>query len=109
MGVHVERTTNLTFAVGSALGAVAGVLVGLYYNAVNPFMGYMPGIKAFIAMAVGGLTSIPGAVAGGIILGMSESLAGAYIQSGLQDAIAFLLLIVFFILRPTGLGRRGRS
>lgn len=109
MGVHVDRTTNLTFAVGSALGAAAGILVGLYYNTVNPYMGYLPGIKAFVAMALGGLTSIPGAVAGGILLGMSESLAGAYIQSGLQDAIAFLVLVLFFIFRPSGLGKEGRS
>jgi branched-chain amino acid transport system permease protein len=109
MGVHVERTTNLTFAVGSALGAAAGILVALYYNTVNPHMGYMPGIKAFVAMALGGLTSIPGAVAGGILLGTSESLAGAYIHTGLQDAIAFVLLILFFLIRPSGLGREGRS
>ncbi|AJY77982.1 hypothetical protein VN24_23770 [Paenibacillus beijingensis] len=110
MGVNVERTVNYTFAIGSALGAAAGVLVALYYNAVDPHMGYMPGIKAFVAMALGGLTSIPGAVIGGIILGMSESLSGAYINSGFQDAIAFLLLLLLLILRPNGLGgKRGRS
>lgn len=109
MGVNVERTVNYTFAIGSALGAAAGILVALYYNAVDPHMGYMPGIKAFVAMALGGLTSIPGAVIGGIILGMSESLSGAYINSGLQDAIAFLLLLVLLIVRPNGLsGTRRR-
>lgn len=110
MGVNVERTINYTFAIGSALGAAAGILIALYYNAVEPHMGYMPGIKAFVAMALGGLVSIPGAVVGGLILGMSESLAGAYISSGLQDAIAFLLLLLLLMLRPTGLGgRKGRA
>ncbi|WP_052702808.1 branched-chain amino acid ABC transporter permease [Paenibacillus beijingensis] len=110
MGVNVEKTINYTFAIGSALGATAGILVALYYNAVDAHMGYMPGIKAFVAMALGGLTSVPGAVIGGIILGMSESLAGAYISTGLQNAIAFLFLILLLVVRPNGLGgRKGRS
>lgn len=110
MGVNVERTINYTFAIGSALGAAAGILVAFYYNVINPHMGYMPGIKAFVAMALGGLTSIPGAVVGGLILGLSETLAGAYIDSGLQNAIAFLLLILLLAIKPSGLGgREGRS
>ncbi|MFM1651754.1 branched-chain amino acid ABC transporter permease [Brevibacillus sp. B_LB10_24] len=109
MGVNVNRTINYTFAIGAAMGAAAGVLVAFYYGALDPYMGFMPGIKAFVAMVLGGLTSIPGAVVGGLILGMSETMAGAYIHSGLQDAIAFLLLVLLLILRPTGLGGRKRG
>lgn len=110
MGVDVDRTINYTFAIGSALGAAAGILTGLYYGAFYPGMGFVPGLKAFVAMALGGLTSIPGAVAGGIILGLFETLAGAYIHSGLQDAIAFVLLILLLLIRPTGLtGRKGAA
>lgn len=107
MGVNVDRTINYTFAIGAAMGAAAGVLVALYYGSLEPYMGFMPGIKAFVAMVIGGLTSIPGAVIGGLIIGMSETMAGAYIHSGLQDAIAFLLLMVLLVFRPTGLKRRG--
>lgn len=110
MGVDVDRTINYTFAIGSALGAAAGILTGLYYGAFYPGMGFVPGLKAFVAMALGGLTSIPGAVVGGLLLGLSETLAGAYIHSGLQDAIAFVLLILLLLIRPTGLAsRRGGS
>lgn len=109
MGVNVDRIINYTFAVGSALGAAAGILTGMYYGAFYPGMGFVPGIKAFVAMVLGGLTSIPGAVAGGLILGLSETLAGAYIHSGLQDAIAFVLLVLLLLVRPTGLAGRKES
>lgn len=110
MGVDVDKSINYTFAVGSALGAAAGIMTGLYYGAFFPGMGFLPGLKAFVAMAIGGLTSIPGAVAGGLLLGLSETLAGAYIHSGLQDAIAFVLLVTLLLVRPEGLaGRKGES
>ena len=110
MGVDVDKSINYTFAVGAALGAAAGIMTGLYYGAFFPTMGFLPGMKAFVAMAIGGLTSIPGAVAGGLLLGLSETLAGAYINSGLQDAIAFVLLVTLLLVRPQGLaGRKGEN
>lgn len=110
MGVDVDKAINYTFAVGAALGAAAGIMTGLYYGAFFPTMGFLPGMKAFVAMAIGGLTSIPGAVAGALLLGLSETLAGAYIHSGFQDAIAFIVLVTLLLVRPQGLaGRKGEN
>ena len=109
MGVNVDNTIVMTFIIGSALGGAAGVLMGTYYGAFYPTMGYMPGIKAFVAMILGGLTSIPGAVLGGVILGVSETLAGAYISTGFQDAISFLILILILLFFPQGLSGRKRG
>jgi len=103
MGVNVNRTITATFAIGSAMGAVAGILVGMNYNQVWPMMGYMAGLKAFTAAVLGGIGNIPGAFVGGLILGMAEGFAGAYISSLWMDAIAFAVLIIVLIYRPSGI------
>ena len=103
MGINTNRVVYVTFMLGSALGAAAGVLVGMYYQAVYPMMGFVPGLKAFIAAVIGGIGSIPGAMLGGIIMGVSESLGAAYISSGYRDAIAFIILIVILLVKPSGL------
>lgn len=103
MGINVDHIVRLTFAIGSALAAVAGILVGIYYNAVYPTMGYMAGMKAFTAAVLGGIGSIPGAMLGGMILGVVENLGGAYISTQYQDIIAFLILIIVLMIRPTGI------
>ncbi len=107
MGVNINRVISATFALGSGLGGAAGILVGLYYNAFYPTMGFMAGLKAFVATVLGGLTSVPGAVAGGLILGIVENLGAAYVASGYRDLIAFAILILVLMLKPSGLfGRR---
>jgi len=103
MGINVNKTIALTFAIGSGLAAVAGVLLASAYPTLNPFTGAMPGIKAFVAAVVGGIGSIPGALLGGVLLGVIEILATAYISSQLADAIVFAVLIVVLLVRPTGL------
>lgn len=103
MGIDVPRNVSLVFAIGSALAAVAGVLMGIYYNFAQPSMGFGPGITGFVAAVVGGMGSVIGAGLGGLILGMAEVLGGAYISFDYQEAIAFLLLIVIFLVRPEGL------
>ncbi|MGN0586871.1 MAG: branched-chain amino acid ABC transporter permease [Oscillospiraceae bacterium] len=103
MGVNVNRTISVTFAIGSALAAVAGVLFTSSYGFVGPYTGSLPGIKAFVAAVLGGIGSIPGAMLGGIILGIIESLSKAYISTQLADAIVFGVLIVVLLVKPTGL------
>ena len=103
MGVNVNATIALTFAIGSALAAIAGVLMCSSYPALTPYTGSMPGIKAFVAAVFGGLGSIPGAFIGGILLGVIEILSKAYISSQLADAIVFAVLIVVLLVKPTGL------
>ena len=103
MGINTNRIVFYTFAIGSSLGAAAGVLVGMYYKAVYPMMGFVPGLKAFIAAVIGGVGSIPGAMIGGLIMGISESLGAAYISSGYRDAIAFIILIIILLVKPDGL------
>jgi branched-chain amino acid transport system permease protein len=103
MGINVNGTIALTFAIGSALAAVAGVLLCSAYPSLTPYTGSMPGIKAFVAAVFGGIGSIPGAFIGGILLGVIESLSKAYISSQLSDAIVFGVLIVVLIVRPTGI------
>lgn len=107
MGINTNRIVYFTFALGSGLGAAAGTLVGMYYKAVYPMMGFVPGLKAFIAAVIGGIGSIPGAMLGGIIMGISESLGAAYISSGYRDAIAFVILIIILLLKPEGLLGKG--
>lgn len=107
MGINTNRIVYFTFALGSALGAAAGILVGLYYNAVYPMMGYVPGLKAFISAVIGGIGSIPGAMLGGLIMGVSESLGAAYISSGYRDVTAFIILIVILLVKPEGLLGKG--
>lgn len=108
MGINVDRIIILTFAIGSALAAAAAVLVGLTNPKIEPLMGLLPGIKAFVAAVLGGIGSIPGAMIGGLLMGVAETLVAGYISSTLRDAIAFALLIVILLVKPTGLmGRAG--
>ena len=103
MGISVNRTISLTFAIGSALAAIAGVLMCSAYPSLSPYTGAMPGIKAFVAAVLGGIGSIPGAMIGGLVLGVVEILARTYISSQLADAIVFGILIVMLLLKPTGI------
>ena len=103
MGINVNATISLTFAIGSALAAVAGALMCSSYPTLMPTTGAMPGIKAFVAAVFGGIGSIPGAFLGGILLGIIENLSKAYISTQLSDAIVFVVLIVVLIVKPTGL------
>lgn len=103
MGINVNRTISITFAIGSALAAVAGVLYVSSYGFVGPYTGSLPGIKAFVAAVLGGIGSIPGAMLGGILLGIIESLSKAYISTNLADAIVFSVLIIVLLFKPAGL------
>lgn len=103
MGINTNFIIMITFAIGSALAAAAGILVGIYYDAVYPTMGYTAGLKAFTAAVLGGIGSIPGAVLGGLLLGIAENLGVAYIASQFQDIIAFSILILVLLIRPTGI------
>lgn len=103
MGINVDTTISITFAIGSGLAAIASVLLCSTYPAVNPTLGSMPGIKAFTAAVFGGIGSIPGAFIGGLLLGVLETLAKAYISSQMSDAIVFLVLIIVLLIKPTGL------
>ena len=103
MGINVNATIALTFAIGSGLAAIAGVLLCSAYPSLTPYTGSMPGIKAFVAAVFGGIGSIPGAFIGGILLGVIEILGKAYISSQLADAIVFAVLIVVLVVKPTGL------
>ena len=103
MGINVNTTISVTFAIGSGLAAIAGVLMCSAYPMLTPYTGSMPGIKAFVAAVFGGIGSIPGAFIGGILLGVIEILGKAYISSQLADAIVFAVLIVVLVVKPTGL------
>jgi branched-chain amino acid transport system permease protein len=103
MGINVNRTISMTFAIGSALAAIAGVLLCSSYSSLMPTTGSMPGIKAFTAAVFGGIGSIPGAFLGGILLGIIESMSKAYISTQLSNVIVFAVLIVVLLVRPTGL------
>lgn len=110
MGINVNNTISLTFAIGSGLAAVASVLLCSAYPQISPYTGAMPGIKAFTAAVFGGIGSIPGAMIGGVILGIIESLSKAYISSQLSDAIVFAVLILVLLVKPTGLlGKKYRE
>jgi branched-chain amino acid transport system permease protein len=107
MGINTDKIISFTFGVGSGLACVAGIFVGVYYDAVYPMMGYSAGLKAFAAAILGGIGSIPGAMLGGFVIGLVENLGAAYISSGYRDAFAFGILIVVLICRPSGiLGRK---
>lgn len=103
MGINVNGTIALTFAIGSGLAAVAGALLCSAYPALSPYTGAMPGIKAFVAAVFGGIGSIPGAMIGGILLGIIENLSKGYISSQLSDPIVFAVLIIVLLVKPTGL------
>lgn len=103
MGINVNATISMTFAIGSALAAIAGVLLCCAYPTLTPYTGAMPGIKAFVAAVFGGIGSIPGAMIGGLLLGIIEILGKAYISSQVADAIVFAVLIVVLLVKPAGL------
>lgn len=103
MGINVDTTISFTFALGSALAGAAGILVGIYYNSINPLMGVLPGLKSFVAAVFGGIGIIPGAMIGGYIIGIVEVLISGYINSMYRDAFVFAILILILILKPAGL------
>lgn len=103
MGINVDNTISFTFLIGSALAGAAGILVGIYYNSINPLMGMVPGLKAFVAAVFGGIGSIPGAMIGGLFIGMAETMVIAYGSSLYRDAIVYAILIIVLIVKPTGL------
>ena len=110
MGVNVDKTISLTFAIGSGLDAIASVLLCSSYPLIGPYTGQMPGIKAFVAAVFGGIGSIPGAMIGGILLGVIENLSKAYISTQLSDVIVFSVLIIVLLVKPTGiLGKKIRE
>jgi branched-chain amino acid transport system permease protein len=111
MGVHINRIISLTFLIGGAMGGAAGVLFGIQYGLINPYSGFIPGIKAFTAAVLGGIGNIPGAMAGGIVLGLLEAFAASYLSlltggnfgAEYKDIFAFSVLILILIFRPRGL------
>ena len=110
MGINTNRVISLTFALGSLLAGTAGVLVCMLYPKLTPAMGVMPGLKSFVAAVLGGIGIIPGAMVGGIIMGLIETLSKVYISSGLSDAIAFSILIIILLVKPDGLfGKNARE
>lgn len=102
-GINLDYIIMLTFIIGSGLGAAAGVMVMLYYRSINFFIGYIVGLKAFTAAVLGGIGNIPGAMLGGLMLGLIESLGAGYISSEYKDVYAFVILIIFLIFRPNGI------
>ena len=108
MGVNPNAVIAFTFAIGSALAAAAGILDAIYKPTINPLMGILPGLKAFVAAVIGGIGSIPGAMLGGMLMGLAETAVVAVGQSTLRDAIAFVILILILLVRPRGLlGKKG--
>lgn len=107
MGVNVNRTITMTFALGCALAGIGSVLYGLAYPTVSPTLGSLPGLKAFIAAVLGGIGIIPGAMLGGYIMGIAESLTKAYISSQLSDAVVYGILIIVLLFKPAGLLGKG--
>ncbi|MEN4606503.1 high-affinity branched-chain amino acid ABC transporter permease LivH [Pantoea agglomerans] len=106
LGINTDRVVSLTFVIGAAMAAVAGVLLGQFYGSINPFIGFMAGMKAFTAAVLGGIGSIPGAMIGGLVLGIAEALTSAYLSTEYKDVVSFALLIVVLLVMPTGiLGR----
>lgn len=103
VGIDVDRIISVTFLIGSALAAVAGIMVGMYYGLINFFIGYVAGLKAFTAAVLGGIGKIPGAMLGGLLLGLIEALGAGYISSEYKDVFAFSILVLVLIFRPSGL------
>ena len=102
-GINVNLTYVVTFLLGSALSGAAGILMAVYYNATSPGMGLLPGLKGFSAAILGGVGSIPGAIIGGLVLGVAENMGGAYISSSFKDAFAFIALVLVLVIRPRGI------
>lgn len=110
MGINVDNTISATFAIGSALAGAAGVIFGVYYTRIDPLMGVLPGLKAFVAAVLGGIGSIPGAMVGGLVLGVVETVVSAVGYSLWRDAAAFVILILILILKPSGIfGKNARE
>jgi branched-chain amino acid transport system permease protein len=109
LGVNVNRVIGVTFAIGSVLGALAGILVAMHFGAIYPTMGFVALVKAFTAAILGGMGSVPGAVVGGLVLGIIESIGSAYLPSGFSDAVPYLALFAVLLLRPAGLFQRSTS
>ena len=106
LGINTNGIIALTFVIGAALAAVAGLLLGMYYGVINPMIGFMAGLKAFTAAVLGGIGSIPGAVLGGLLLGITEAMTAGYFSGEYKDVVAFSLLILILLFRPSGiLGR----
>lgn len=103
MGINVNRVISFTFAIGSALAAAGGILFATAYPQVQPYMGMMPGLKAFVAAVLGGIGSVPGAMLGGFILGAAETLTKGFISSKLADGVAFAILILILVIKPSGI------
>lgn len=103
MGINVNRVISFTFALGSAMGAMAGIMVSMYYNTMYPTMGYLAGVKAFAAAVLGGIGSVPGAMLGGVVLGIAETLGAGYVSSPYRDGVAYAVMILVIIFRPSGL------
>ncbi|MBI5207853.1 MAG: branched-chain amino acid ABC transporter permease [Candidatus Firestonebacteria bacterium] len=107
MGINPDHIISYTFALGSCLGGLSGIMVGLYYNAIFPTMGYTAGIKAFSAAVLGGIGNLPGAMLGGVLLGVAEVLGAGYISSSYRNGIAYAVMIIVIVFRPSGLlGRK---
>lgn len=106
LGINTDRVISLTFVIGAVMAAIAGVLLSQFYGVINPYIGFMAGMKAFTAAVLGGIGSIPGAMIGGLILGLSESFTSAYFSTEYKDVISFAILILVLLVKPTGiLGR----
>jgi len=109
MGINVDRVISIAFSLAGSIAGVVGVLSATYYNAVKPTMGFLPGFKGFTAAVFGGITSIPGAILGGYLLGVIENLGVQYVASGYRDLIAYTILILFLLFRPSGiLGKKSK-
>ena len=109
MGVNTDKVISFTFILGSVLAAVAGILYASKYPSVQPLMGLMPGLKAFVAAVLGGIGNVPGAMLGGLVLGLAEQIVSGYLSSSWRDAVAFGILILVLLVRPTGLLGRGEA
>lgn len=103
MGINVNRTISFTFALGSALAGAGGVLIGLYYNSIEPLMGMTPGLKAFVAAVLGGIGIIPGAALGGFVIGILETFSITFGLSDFRDAVVYIVLIIILLVRPSGI------
>jgi branched-chain amino acid transport system permease protein len=103
MGINVDRTISLTFAIGSALGALGGILYSVAFTQVAPTMGTLPGLRAFVAAVLGGIGILPGAMLGGFIIGLAETFTKAYLSSTWADAIVYGILIAVLLVKPTGI------
>jgi branched-chain amino acid transport system permease protein len=101
-GININRVITYTFALAGALGAAAGILVGAYYNSIFPTMGYVAGVKAFAAAVLGGIGSVPGAMLGGIVLGVAEALGAGYLSSLYRDGISYAVMIIVIVFIPAG-------